>query len=86
MDHPHQDHPPSFWKSPAGLTFMVAAAVAGFYLVTEHEAHLYGLLPYLVLLACPLMHLFMHRGHHHGHGAGRDQASTGASSDEQRSE
>jgi hypothetical protein len=28
-----------------------------------------GALPYLLLLACPLMHLFMHRGqgnHHHG--------------------
>jgi hypothetical protein len=22
-----------------------------------------GWLPYLLLLACPLMHLFMHRGH-----------------------
>jgi hypothetical protein len=29
-----------------------------------------GALPYLILLACPLMHLFMHRGHGHhaGHG------------------
>jgi hypothetical protein len=24
-------------------------------------------LPYLILLACPLMHLFMHHGHGHGH-------------------
>ncbi|RNJ48177.1 DUF2933 domain-containing protein [Methylocystis hirsuta] len=38
-------------------------AIAGFYLVTEHTAHLFGALPYLLLLACPLMHIFMHRDH-----------------------
>ena len=38
-------------------------AVAGFFLFTEHRAHLLGILPYLFLLACPLMHLFMHHGH-----------------------
>ena len=41
-------------------------AVAGFFLFTEHRAHLLGLLPYLFLLACPLMHLFMHHGHGDG--------------------
>ena len=25
-----------------------------------------GSLPYLLLLACPLIHVFMHRGHDHG--------------------
>ena len=30
--------------------------IAGFYLITEHRAHLYGIVPYLLLLACPLMH------------------------------
>lgn len=55
--------------------FMVIAA---FFLVTEHKAHLLGLytehevhilgaLPYLLLLLCPLMHLFMHHGGHGGH-------------------
>jgi hypothetical protein len=38
-------------------------AIAGFLLFTEHRAHLLGILPYLFLLACPLMHLFMHHGH-----------------------
>lgn len=38
-------------------------AVAGFFLFTEHRAHVLGILPYLLLLACPLMHLFMHHGH-----------------------
>lgn len=39
-------------------------SVAAYFLWTEHRAHLMGALPYLLLLACPLMHLF----HHHGHG------------------
>jgi hypothetical protein len=43
-------------------------AVAGFFLWTEHRAHLLGALPYLLLLACPLMHIFGHHGHH-AHGA-----------------
>ena len=41
-------------------------AVAAYFLITEHQAHLSGLLyylPFLLLLACPLMHLFMHGGH-----------------------
>ena len=65
MDHKHPDLP-SFWRSPAGLALTVALAVGGFYLVTEHTAHLFGALPYLLILACPLMHVFMHRGHGHG--------------------
>jgi len=32
----------------------------------EHRAHLLGWLPWLFLLACPLMHVFMHGGHGHG--------------------
>jgi hypothetical protein len=62
-----------FWRSRAGAAFLVAAAVAAFFLATEHEAHLLGALPYLILLACPLIHLFMHRGHG-GHGHGGDGA------------
>ena len=42
-----------------------------FFLWTEHRAHLLGALPYVIFLLCPLIHLFMHRGHgknggHHG--------------------
>ena len=48
------------------LIFAAFAAVALFFLLTEHRAHLYGWLPFLLLAACPLMHLF-HR--HGGHGA-----------------
>lgn len=47
--------------------------IAGFFLWTEHRAHLLGALPFLILLACPLMHLFMH-GSHGGHGHGGDKS------------
>jgi hypothetical protein len=42
---------------------MAFLAIAAFYLLTEHTAHVFGALPYLLLLACPLMHVFMHGGH-----------------------
>ena len=38
------------------------AAIGVFYLLREHWSHLAGNWIYLLLLACPLMHLF------HGHG------------------
>lgn len=69
MDHEHQDAPsPAFWRSSAGLALLVATTVGGFYLLTEHAAHVFGVLPYLLLLACPLMHVLMHHGRgHRGH-------------------
>jgi hypothetical protein len=45
----------------------LAAAVA--WLFVRHNAHLGQLLPFLILLACPLMHLFGHGGHSE-HGGG----------------
>jgi hypothetical protein len=51
-----------FWIMLATAAF----AAAAFYVLREHWAHALGLAPYLLFLACPLMHLFMHRHHHHG--------------------
>lgn len=47
--------------------------VIGYFLITEHRAHVISYLPFLLLLACPLMHLFMHGDHggHGGHGGQR---------------
>lgn len=39
-------------------------AVGGYLMATGHQLHLYQALPLLFLIACPLMHLFLHR--HHG--------------------
>jgi hypothetical protein len=38
-------------------------------LVKEHRAHVLAVLPFVLLAACPLMHLFMHRGHSKRHNA-----------------
>lgn len=45
-----------------GVTLVVAAL--GAYLLWNHTGHVVLALPYLFLLACPLIHLF---GHHHHH-------------------
>ena len=49
--------------------------IAAFFLLGEHRAHALGFLPYALLLACPLMHVFMHRGHggHHRPPPDRDE-------------
>ena len=51
-------------------------AIAAFYLLTEHQAHLWGVLPWLIILACPLIHMFMHHGHG-GHGSKPNDESEG---------
>lgn len=58
---------------------LVLGIVAGYFLWTEHRAHLQQWWPYALLLACPLMHVFMHKGHGgHGnqsHGSDEDRRS-----------
>jgi Protein of unknown function (DUF2933) len=60
----------AFVGSTTGLLVSVAAAALGVYLLVYHLVHVALVIPYLVLLACPLMHL-MHRGHHGHHGSER---------------
>lgn len=62
----HQSSP-RFWGSRYSIGLVVFGAVASYFLLTEHRAHVVGALPFLLLLACPLMHVFMHRGHSHCH-------------------
>ncbi|SDS38531.1 DUF2933 domain-containing protein [Pseudomonas oryzae] len=61
---PHGESSPSFWRGRPGIVLGMLAVIALFYLAREHYAHALGLLPYLILLLCPLLHLF---GHGHGH-------------------
>ena len=70
-NHGTQTEPASFstmqataWKCAA----LMVAVILAFYVLREHWGHVFGLLPYLILLACPLMHLFMHHGDQHGPG------------------
>lgn len=70
MKHQHegQDAPPSFWSSRFAIGLLVIGSVAAYFLLTEHLAHVFGALPFLLLMACLLMHVFMHGGHSHHHG------------------
>jgi hypothetical protein len=63
----------SFWTTPNGLAAIVLIGIVVYYLLAEHRAHFFGALPFLILLLCPLMHVFMHGGHRHGgHGHGEE--------------
>ena len=65
----HDDDPGGFWRSRYAIGLLVMGAVAAYVLLSEHRAYFFGALPFLVLLACPLMHVFMH-GSHGRHGGG----------------
>ena len=56
-------------RSTSGQIFLIFLLIAAFYLIAEHTAHVFGVLPYVLLLLCPLLHLFMHgrHGDHTGH-------------------
>lgn len=84
----HSQHLPQtggggFLRSRTGFVLIVFLAIATFYLVTEHTAHFFGLLPYGLLLLCPILHLLMHGGHggHSGHGEQGGQAGQGSTTD-----
>jgi Protein of unknown function (DUF2933) len=67
-----EPEPGAFWRSRYGVGLVVLGAIAAYFLITEHRAHVFAALPFVLLLACPLMHVFMHRGHggHGSHGSG----------------
>ena len=62
------EHNHNAWNSRARWMFAAFVIIGAFFLVAEHRAHVLPYLPWLLLAACPLMHLFMHHGHggHHG--------------------
>lgn len=70
MDHSdhelHGNARRSLWRrSRSGLALMGFLLIAGFFLVTEHRAHVLGALPFVLVALCPLLHLFGHGGHSH---------------------
>jgi hypothetical protein len=66
MNHNHVQHerseanlePTGFWRSRYAIGLLVIGAVAAYFLLAEHRAHFWGALPFLLLLICPLMHMF----------------------------
>ena len=65
----HTQHSPrtngigSFFRSPVGMALLVFLALAALYLITVHTRHVLGLLPYALVLLCPILHLLMHGSH-----------------------
>lgn len=78
--HNHQDNDEhcALHQRRSRWVFIGFALVAGYFLYTEHRAHVLIALPYLLLLACPLMHLFMHHGHGHHHADDAQQDKKGS--------
>lgn len=72
--HPDDAHrePRAILGTPGRMTAAVFVAAAAYLLWTEHRAHVIQYLPWVILAICPLMHLFMHRGHgrHGSRGSG----------------
>lgn len=68
------DQKQSFWMTPRGFAAMGLIASVSYFLLVEHRQHVFEFSPYLILLLCPLMHVFMHHGHggHHNHDARKD--------------
>ena len=83
-DHADRQSKPegSFLTSRAGIGLLILLAIAGFLLFTEHRAHGLGAGLFLLLLACPLLHVFMHGGHG-GHGG--DRSASPSRSERERS-
>lgn len=83
MNHEQLSSPATAWyRTRNGRFLLLLAGVGGIYVLIEHWAHALPYLPWLLLLACPLMHVFMHHGHGgHGHGdhGTVDQAQSDAS-------
>lgn len=72
MEHKHESDNADAMKSKVNVALIIFLLIGAYFLVTEHRAHLTGWVsywwPYVLLLACPLIHLFMHGGHG-GHGS-----------------
>jgi hypothetical protein len=82
--HGHQHDSPGSndgrrFRIPGKWVLIGFIAIAGYFLFTEHRAHAIQFLPFLLLLACPLLHMFHghggHGGHQHGDERGKDDAS-----------
>ena len=59
----HNHHQRGAFSLHMKILFIVAVAIGLLYLWFDHRSHLLGWAPYLIFLLCPVMHLFMHKGH-----------------------
>ena len=79
----HPPHGPRSGPGPARVALAGLLAAAALVLLFEHRVHVLGVLPWLLVLACPLMHLFGHGTHgaHARHPRQRDAAGHAAAAE-----
>lgn len=65
----------SFWFGFNGLAALTLIGAVSYFLFMEHREYLFQFLPFFILLLCPLMHIFIHRGH--GQGSHREYGGNG---------
>ncbi len=65
MDQKKQSQENGLFKQLRSIALLGLFAIIAFFLFTEHRAHLFGVLPYILLLLCILFHLFGHGGEGH---------------------
>jgi len=85
MTHDHDPATPGSFRTLFRVVLFGSLAIAAFFLIFEHRAHIFGgkwTAPAL-LIAFVALHLLMHAGHgrHGGHGS---QASNQGESDDER--
>lgn len=51
------------FQTAKGAILLAVVTVVALYLIVWHGAHLAGLAPFVLVAACPLMHIFGHGGH-----------------------
>lgn len=81
MSTTHHEHAPaspgaSGTNGPLKVALLMIAVIGGFFLLREHWDHVAGKWVYLLLLACPLMHLFHGHGGHGDHGKPDDKPAS----------
>lgn len=85
--HEHHEGGPSGpnWSRINQWVLWIGLAAAVAWMFLRHNAHIGQLLPFLILLACPLLHLFGHGGHggHGGH-SGHDERGGPKDTDDKR--
>lgn len=61
---------PEFWKLRTGVGLVIFLAVGLFFLREEHQAHILGALPLILIVGvCLAMHFFMHGGSDNNRGS-----------------
>jgi len=51
------------WTRLHGVATIFLIGAALYFIFVEHGEHVLPYLPFLIILLCPLMHIFMHKSH-----------------------